>query len=220
MLFVLALVALGAASAQGARLTVVPRGEQVFDIVTGETELPDGGTIVDRETGVELDADWIRYREGAFVEAEDAVAEGAFGRFHAEELHVDLAATELVATGGVTLEREGLEMTAVSLRFLAEKELVRLERAIGATPQFEAEAVLIDVRSGDALLLGPYRYAGGAFELEDERDGSRLQLDWNEDRDAGGRRQGGGGGDDGLAARFDARSEVDPDLLERLAPLL
>lgn len=201
------LLGLGGALAQDARLSVQPAGEQRFDITTGVTELPSGGTIQDQETGVALEASWIRYREGAFIEAEGAVAEGDFGRFEAPSLRIDLEAGTLEATDGVTLRREGLAVEAASLRYHAEEAAVRFEEARGSEPDFEARVLLLDVDTGDALLLGPYRYAGEPFEMSDDRSDARLQLLPQDDEAE-------------RTAVFDARSEVDPELLARLDPLL
>ena len=96
----LALIAGGVAGGQGAtspsdapssadavpasaRLTVVPDGPQRLDLATLVTDLPEGGRIVDAATGLALDAERIRFREGEFVEADGVTAAFADVRFDA-----------------------------------------------------------------------------------------------------------------------------------------
>lgn len=188
-----------------ARLTVIPAGEQRFDLVTGVTTLPDGGTIVDQETGLTLEADHVRYREGAYIEARDAVADTEAGRITAPVLRIDVPALTAVATEGVAFSRPGMRVEADAAEYRFDDELVRFEAPVGTDPVLEARALLLAVDSGDALLLGPYRYQQGLFTLSDEREDAALQLRpvVSEDGTPG----------------YRAANDVDPDLWARVAPL-
>jgi len=189
-----------------ARLTVVPHGEQSFDLLTGETILADGGVIVDTETGLRLDAGFVRYREGDFIEARDATAETAGGSLAAPALRIDVATLVAAAPEGVRYVREGLELVADAAELRFGPELVRFEHPTGASLDLEARALLLDIRTGDALLLGPYRFQDGPFVLTDDRDDAALQLR-PVTTDAG-------------TPTYRAANEVDEDLWTRMAPLL
>lgn len=189
----------------GARLTVIPTGEQAFDLMTGETTMPEGGTIIDRPTGLTLRAEHIVYVEDEYIHAEGATAETDAGLLTASRLEIDVPALIARAPDGVTLERPGLTVRAASAEYRFEDALVRFEEPRGVNTTLEAEALLLAVDSGDVLLLGPYQYQDGAFTLRDERADSALQL----------RPVTSADGDTG----YRAANEVDPDLWSRVAPL-
>jgi hypothetical protein len=195
----------GAPGPSVARLTVVPAGEQRLDLATGETVLPDGGTIVDAETGLELEARSIRYVDGAYIEAEDAAARTAGGRLHAPALRIDLQALTAVAPEGVRYRRDGLELRAAAAELRLGPELARFDAPRGDDPVLEARALLLDVRSGDAVLLGPYRYTDGPLTLRDEREDAALQLRPATTAEG--------------VPTYRAANEVDEELWSRLAPL-
>ena len=188
-----------------ARLTVTPAGDQSFDLLTGETTLPDGGTIQDTETGLTVQAAWISYLEGERIDAEDATADTDAGRLVAPVLRIDVPALTAVASEGVTFARDGLEIVAASATLRFDPGLVRFDAPRSESPELRAEALLLDADSGDAVLIGPYRFQDGALLLSDDRDGARLQLRPTT-TDAG-------------LPTYRAANEVDEDLWERLAPV-
>ena len=188
-----------------ARLTVIPDGEQHLDLSTGETVLPGGGTIVDAETGLELEAETIRYVEGAWIEAEGASAATDGGVLTAPFLRIDLEGGAASAPRGVRYRLDGLTVTAASAVLRFGPDLVRFETPQGEDPAFEGRALLLDVRTGDAVLLGPYRFQDGPFTLRDEREDAVLQLrPVRTDADV---------------PTYRAANEVDEGLWTRLAPL-
>lgn len=195
----------GPPAAPVARLTVIPEGEQRLDLSTGESVLPDGGTIVDAETGLELEAETIRYVEGAWIEAQRASAATGGGLLTAPVLRIDLDARTATAPEGVRYRLDGLSVTAASAVLRFGPDLVRFEAPRGEDPGFEGRALLLDVRTGDAVLLGPYRFQDGPFTLRDEREDAVLQLRPVR-TDAG-------------VPTYRAANEVDEDLWTRLAPL-
>jgi hypothetical protein len=209
MLIVAVLSGLGWGFAQDgasvARLTVVPSGEQRLDLSTGETVLPDGGTIVDAETGLELEAETIRYVDGAWIEAEGASAVTGGGVLTAPALRIDLDARTAVAPDGVRYRLDGLSVTAASALLRFDPDLVRFALPRAEDPVLEGRALLLDVRTGDAVLLGPYRFQDGPFTLRDEREDAVLQLRPVR-TDAG-------------VPTYRAANEVDEELWTRLAPL-
>jgi hypothetical protein len=188
-----------------ARLTVVPTGEQSFDLLTGETTLPEGGTILDTQSGLRLDAAFIRYREGAYIEAQEATAATAGGNLVAPTLSIDVPSLVAVARDGVRFVRDGLTVHAAAAELRFGPELARFDAPAGDDPELSARALLLDLRSGDALLLGPYRFQDGPFTLSDEREDAALQV-----RPVI--------AEDGTPS-YRAANEVDEDLWLRLAPI-
>ncbi|MDZ7707492.1 MAG: hypothetical protein U5J97_06275 [Trueperaceae bacterium] len=161
--------------------------------------------ITDTETGLRLDAGFVRYREGAFIEARDATADTADGSLVAPELRIDVPTLIATAPAGVRYVRDGLELVAASAELRFGPELVRFEHPTGASLDLEARALLLDLRTGDALLLGPYRFQDGPFILSDDREDAVLQLR-PVTTDAG-------------TPTYRAANEVDEDLWTRMAPV-
>lgn len=159
-----------------ARLTVVPNGEQSFDLLTGETTLSDGGTILDTQTGLRLEASFIRYLEGAYIDAEEARAETAGGTLGAPTLEIDVPGLVATAPDGVRFERPGLAVTASRAELRFGPELARFDLPVGERPELAAQALLLDLSTGDALLIGPYHFQDGPFALRDDRETAVLQL--------------------------------------------
>jgi hypothetical protein len=186
-----------------AALTVTPAGRQVFDLTTGVTPLPDGGEVVDQDTGVALQATTIEYRDGAYIDATGVRVRGSFGALDADALHIDIAAATLEAHGHLRLERAGLTVQAARVHFDAGRDVADFAGPVrGDAPAFEADRVLLDTRSGNVLLVGRYSFEDGLFTLTSPASGGRLELQFV--------------GADGNAA-YDAATEVDPALLERFA---
>lgn len=201
-----ATAAVAGAAAPFAALTVTPTGRQVFDITTGVTTMPDGGTIADRSTGVLLVAGHIEYLAGVFVKATGAQVDGDFGSVRAQSLRIDLQSGVLEASGQLSLTRDGISITASGLHYDAQREVAVFTGGVTANqPAFVAERLFLDARSGDVLLDGRYEYQDVLFTLQSPAQGGRLQLR--------------------LVLRdgqpsYDAATEVSPALLERFAELL
>ncbi len=205
----LALVVLGVGVAAGpppvADLTVTAYGAQRLDLATGETILEDGGEVTDQRSGVRLTAAWIAYVEGERLEARDATLEGDVGRAEADAVEIDLVTGRVAASGGVVLTRPGLAATADRFGLEPDAELAWLDGAVTATaPDASAASVFLDLGDGRLVLEGPYRFVGDTFTLEGSV-GGRLQLDPVAIEDE---------------TTFDARTEVDADLTDRIAALL
>ena len=190
------------AQAPVAELTVVAYGAQRLDLATGRTVLDAGGEVTDRVSGVRMTADWIAYVEGATLEARDATIDGELGRVRAARVLIDLRLGRVRAEGELEFERAGIRARAERLGLDGPAGLAWLAGGVAAElPNAAADAVWIDVADGRVVLVGPYRYVDGPFGLEGGAD-ARLQLDPIVV--------------DGVAA-YDARSEVEADLAERIA---
>ena len=195
------------AAAPFAALTVTPAGAQQYDITTGITTLPDGGSIVDQDTGVALEAQRIVYLAGVYVEAQGVRVTGTFGEVDAEELRIDLVTGVLTATGGLSLTREALTVVADRLTYhAADQVAVFAGGVMGSDPRFQSERVLLDVATGDVLLDGESTAAGSPFALQSPEGGGVLAL----------RLVVTAAGE----AAYDAATEPAPELLERFAPSL
>lgn len=209
MLHLLAALALTASppalAADYAALTVSPYGRQSFDLATGVTVLADGGEVYDRERGVRLAGAVVRLQEGAFIELEDARAESAegvaFGEVRADFIRLDFAAQTLRAEGAVTLTGD-LNASAARLRVLFDAEVVVAEGEVSSQdPELAARALLFDLVSGTALLVGPYYFEDGPLRLTSERAEDLLELAFDED---------------GVRAS----TEIAPETVARLGPYL
>ena len=172
------LLMLGWVSAQSfAALTVTPLGEQNFDLSTGITTLPEGGEVIDKETGLELSAGFIRYEEGGFIEAESAQVVGEFGALSASTLFVDAKAQRISASGGVELSYNDLALASDALEIYLEPDVVVLEGGVTSeTPDFDSERVLIYLKTEQALLVSPYIYVNGPLSLRQAGADKLLQI--------------------------------------------
>lgn len=160
-----------------AALVITSRGRQVFDITTGLTTLPDGGRIYDARTNVEVEAAIVKYVEGQYIDASGVVVSGEFGSFQAETMHVDMVDSVLSASGDLWLARDGLTVTAGSLQYFADQDVMVFDGGVkGTEPDFYADRLLLDVTTGDVLLDGRYTFAGAVFTLRSPEAGGHLHL--------------------------------------------
>ena len=191
------------AQAPFAALSINSVGPQVIDITTGITTLPQGGSVIDRDTGVTVAAAHIRYLDGAFIEATTVTVDGAFGSLRADNVRIEMSDSVLIATGNLTLQRAGLTVTASELRYHALSSIAVFDGGVtGTEPAFQAERVLLDVVTGDVLLVGSYSFSSGLFTMTSPNAGGRLELRLHEV--------------DG-AIVYDAATDVSPDLLQRFS---
>jgi hypothetical protein len=192
-----------AEAAPFAALTVTPNGPQRYDITTGVTTLPRGGTVIDQDTGVTLEAGTLQVLEGSSIDGTGARVTGSFGTLKADTIHIDIPAGTLRASGDLTLTRNGLTLTANALRYVAGREVVDFTGPVtGTSPDFHADRVLLDAQTGDVLLLGQYSFSDGLLTLTSPTDGGRLELHFHQ-----------------VAGTpvYDAASEVSPRLLARFS---
>ncbi|UCH25068.1 MAG: hypothetical protein JSV66_14165 [Trueperaceae bacterium] len=197
-----AIVATASAASPFAALSVTAYGEQVFDIATGVTTLPGGGEVIDANTGVTVSAAFLRIEEGVLIEGTDIEASGEFGYLRAGSMEIDIVRGTFLAKQELLLVREELNVVSSRVEYLAEPAIVRfLGEVTGTTPTFEAQAVLLDLLTGNVLLVGPYRYEEPLFTLASSEEGALLELIA---RDIEG------------DLVYDAASEVSGELMERL----
>lgn len=180
-----------------AALNVTPKGDQTLDLATGVTTLPQGGEVVDTESGLKLTGDFIRYHAGDFIEAKGATVQGKFGDLKAANIYLDAIKQTLQAGGGVSFSAQDFSVKADSLTVYLEPELALAGGQVhGDKPALEASALLVDSSGHRALLASPYRYQDGPLTLQSQTQGHFLMVRW-----AAG------------ASSFSASTEVDPKLL-------
>jgi hypothetical protein len=161
----LLLLTVALAAARFAALSIEPYGDQVFDLATGVTTLPQGGVIRDNANDLSIDAEYVEYKEDVYVLARKAKSAAEDVRFAAEQLRYELAEERVRLEGGVVLDTpqvKALEARSAWI-FLGDGVAV-LEGGVRAmSPELEAAAMVSDYRSGEALLLAPYRYRDAAL---------------------------------------------------------
>ncbi|HGY09129.1 MAG TPA: hypothetical protein ENK37_03605 [Oceanithermus profundus] len=154
-------------AAKFAALSIEPYGDQVFDLTTGVTTLPQGGVIHDNENDLSIDAEYVEYKEDAFVLARAAKSEATGVRFAAEQLRYELAEDRVRLEGGVVLDTPQVKALAARSAwiFLGEGVAVLDGGVKAMSPELEAAAMVSDYRSGEALLIPPYRYQDAQLGL-------------------------------------------------------
>ena len=187
-------------------LTVVPFGEQTFDIATGLTTLPQGGEITDRVSGVVITAPFIELQQGVFIKAKTVEASGEFGIFQASEFYIDFESSVIRAGGEVTLSKDATTIHSEQLSYFVDTKILRLSGGVvGQSPAIEAEAIILEFSSGIALLVGPYTFTDGVFTLSSKIANSLLELVAVENEGS---------------SIFEAATEVDPVSLARFQEYL
>jgi hypothetical protein len=177
LVFMAGLPPLTAAGASFASLEITARGDEEFDFSTGVTTLRSGGVISDKQSGISIDAEFIRYRVDTFIEAEGAVVHGSFGVIDAELVEIDIPAALLSAGGGLQLAGRGFSVSAERLIYHARSGVVDLTGQVaGSNPAFSARRVLHDTAGGAVLLLGPYRFDDGFLALAADGSDATLEL--------------------------------------------
>jgi len=192
-----------AVAASFAAFTVEPAGDQVVDLATGVTTLPSGGRLVDAERGLVLVADYIEYKEGAFVRAKKARLEQNDVRFKAGVLDYQVAAERVRLSGGVAFSAsflKGLTADAGTL-YLKDGVAVLTGHVRGENPIFTASRLVADTRTGEVLLFGDFAYQdpGLGIELTGKGKEARLYLRFAEGKEP------------------EASTEVPPEVLKRLS---
>jgi len=168
-----------------AAFTVEPEGDQVVDLMTGVTTLPQGGRLVDAERGLALEAAYIEYKEGEFVKARDARLVRGDVRFRAGELVYRAGEERVVLSGGVSLTTPYLEGLSAPRGVLFLKDQVAvLEGGVKSErPEFSAPSLVADTAGGLVLLVGEFSYRDPELgvTLRGQGPEARLLLRFRED---------------------------------------
>lgn len=189
-----------------ANFTVIPTGDQIYDLATSTTDLPQGGSIIDQTNKLTLSANTMKYQEGVFINATGAYLEGEFGSLTSPYLRFDLA-NQLLSTDTLELSYKNLIVTATTMSLYTRPSIAKLEgNVLSNNPSFEASGLIINLKTGFAFLLSPFEYQNGPLALRQETPGRNLQLSPVEQADG--------------TVVYQATSVIDPALLESFGPYL
>lgn len=163
-----------------AALVVTPHGEQIFDLATGVTTLPDGGEVTAREAEVVLTGQRLRFQPGVFVEAEEALVTARAFTLSAPSIFLDIAQQSLSAGGGVVYRSPELVLSAEQLQIDLARGYAVLSNVVSTgVPLLEAAVLVVAGDLNAALLVGPYRYQYGPLTLSSSEAGDLLELRWS-----------------------------------------
>lgn len=186
-----------------ASFSVEPNTTEEFDIVTGISELPDGGKVIDQDSGITIIGENVRYKEGEFIEVIGATVDGNFGKMVAPEIAVDLVYNTLTAFGEVELITKNLVMNTTDLYiYLDPSIIIAYDKVVSLDPPFESSGAVLDTFAQQGFLLPSYTYQDGLFLLRSETE--RLQLTWFSDN------QG--------KIIFETTDDLDPEVVAKLDP--
>ena len=190
------------------QLTVKPYGSQEFDISTGITTLPEGGDVIDTDTNLALSGSFVRFEDGAFIEATDVTITGDFGTLAAAEVFLDLGSSTLDIPSKLTFRRAELELTAGAMKYHHGQGIAVFTGGVqGSVPPLTADTLLLDSLAGVMLLVGRYSFTDGLFTLESPESGGRLYVAIEVDEETG-------------TTDYIATSNPGEAELERFAPFL
>jgi lipopolysaccharide assembly outer membrane protein LptD (OstA) len=160
--------------AQFASLTIIPKGENIFDITTGVNTLPQGGEVIDKARGIKLSAGTLDYQDGVYINAQQAQAEGFFGLLTTPQLRLDATKNVIDASGGISLNQNGLQLTADKLTLYLDQGVVVLSGNVrNQAPSFEAAHLVIKIGAGYGVLVSPFTYQDS---LSKSSVGTLIQL--------------------------------------------
>lgn len=171
-----------ASAATFAGFTIKPSGDQKLNLQTGTTVLPQGGVASDAQRGVSVDAQYIEYKDGAWLKATDAkltTKEG--GTLLAKNVNYQAGSGQLQATGNLQYNDQRVRgLTAASMTFDTAKQIaVATGRVQSQTPPISANTVVVDYAHGRAVLYGNYKYSYGRSRLSNAKDDAVLLVSWN-----------------------------------------
>lgn len=188
-----------------ASFSVEPNTTEQFDIVTGESELLDGGKVIDQDSGITIIGDYIRYKEGEFIQVTTATVDGNFGSMVAPEISVDLVYNTLTALGEVQLITTNLTIETNDLYiYLDPSIIIAYSNVVSLDPPFEGSGVVLDTEFQQGFLLPSYTYQDGLFLLRSDTE--KLQLTWFADN------QGN--------IVFETTDDLDPVVVAKLTPYI
>lgn len=182
-IFFLAAAAPVGSPADFAALTIRPNGSEAFDLATGVTTLPEGGTVSYKDEGVVLGGSVIRYLEGDFIEIEEATVEGDFGTLSAPALRFEVASQRLLASSGATFTGPALALGADTAELNLTDDVAVLQGHVKSqSPDLQSDEIIVDTTGQQALLVGPYVFRNGPVVLRGDA-GKKLALLWNRNGD-------------------------------------
>ncbi|MFN4074222.1 MAG: hypothetical protein ACK4G4_12525, partial [Thermus sp.] len=168
--------ALFLASSLGARFaafSVEPFGTQRVNLDTGVTTLPQGGILVETTNGVRIEAQYIEYKPASFILAKEAELLIKEILVRGRELNLDLVSQKISIKSFLLKKGPFANLSADEAYLFAEESILLMRGNITlVSPELHANLAVINLRTQQALIIGPFSYQG-----KKERDaGSRLFL--------------------------------------------
>ncbi len=170
---------LGAQAVTFGGLNVAPRGPQNLNLETGATELPQGGTVTDRQGGLKLTASRLQLLPGQTLTAQGAtLTTQQGGTLRAPQVVYDLKAGTVTATGGVSYTDARLKnLRAPRLILNVKTAFVTASGGVRAdTPQLSGGTLAFDLSTMQAVLTGPYTVRQGTLNASADAAGRLLMV--------------------------------------------
>ncbi|ADW20925.1 hypothetical protein [Thermus scotoductus] len=166
-----------ALAARFATFSVEPFGTQRVNLDTGVTTLPQGGVLTDHENGLRLKAGYLEYKEGSFVRARGAELLSEKETFLAQSLEHDIPKQEarFIGLSFSNPDFKGLKADK-ALALFAEDIVVLKGRVQAESPRLQAETLVVNLKSREALALGSFTYQEGKATLRGQGPSARLYL--------------------------------------------
>lgn len=149
---------LASALAQGG-LVVQPNGNQETD-ANGVTTLTDGGTVIDNVNGISIKASYIKVKEGAFLNANNATIVSNANKQSITASKIDWTFTNdrMVVSGLQNIssnEIKGL-VTAFAIAYPKAGLLIAPSKISATNPLVQANSAVLDGKNREVFLNGNY----------------------------------------------------------------
>lgn len=170
-------------AANFAGFTIKAYGDQDLDLSTGVTTLPKGGMVNDSQTGLTVDAQWIRFKDNGFLEAKEArIKLETTGTLSASSLRYDMVSQKFTAEGNLRYS-DGLikDLKAKDLELDGKNQVLVIRKGISSTePKLVADKMLVDYTARVAIMQGNYTFQYKGTKLNGKGDKATLWIGWNE----------------------------------------
>jgi hypothetical protein len=177
------LLATVAVAAGFAGFSIKPYGDQSLDLTTGITTLSKGGVISDSEKGFTVDAKWLRFKEGDFVEIKEGkIKYLTTGILNTTSAHYDLKNNHFTAQGDLMYSDALIKnLQAKDADLDSEKQILVIKQGVSSSdPKILADRLMVDYLSKVAVLQGNYTYTYKGSKLSGKGDKAMLWVTWND----------------------------------------
>ncbi len=166
-----------------AGFSIKPYGDQTLDLTTGITTLAKGGVISDSEKGFTVDAKWLRFKEGDFVEIKEGkIKYLTTGTLNASSAYYDLK-LERFTVKGELLYSDALvkNLQAKDAELDSAKQILLIKTGVSSSdPKILADRLMVDYLNKIAVLQGNYTYTYKGAKLSGKGDKAMLWVTWND----------------------------------------